>query len=64
MRKFQVGDLVRYNLRARVAAPLGTYEVVACLPREDHAPEYLYRIKSAAEQTARVVSENELTGLS
>jgi hypothetical protein len=60
MRRFQVGDLVRYTIGRRIGAPDGPYEVLACLPRDDHAPEYTYRIKCPGELTERVVSESHL----
>lgn len=61
MRKYQIGDLVAYAFGARTGAPAGPYEIRACLPRDDHAPEYAYRVKSAAEQMERVVGESQLT---
>jgi hypothetical protein len=61
MRRYQVGDLVTFGIgKQRDAAP-GPYEVRACLPREDSAPEYLYRIKSPAETTERVALEHQLS---
>ena len=60
MRRFQTGDLVRYRIGARTGAPDGPYEILACLPRDDHAPEYVYRIKCAGEPMERVVSEGDL----
>ena len=64
MRRFQVGDLVEFNGGVRMGAPSGPYEVTACLPRDDHAPEYVYRIKSVAEPMARVVRESQLASYS
>lgn len=64
MRRFQVGDLVEFSIGTRTGAPSGPYEVTACLPRDDHAPEYTYRIKSVAEPTERVVPESQLASYS
>jgi hypothetical protein len=64
MRRFQVGDLVSFAAGIRWGAPSGPYEVVACLPRDDNAPEYRYRIKSVAEPMERVVVESQLTSYS
>jgi hypothetical protein len=60
MRRFQVGDMVTYGPGARSGAPSGPFEIKACLPREDHATEQFYRIKSPSEPTERVVAESLL----
>jgi hypothetical protein len=61
MRRFQVGDMVRYSGSRRVGAPPGPYEVLQCLPRDDHASDFSYRIKFAGEPVERVVLESELS---
>jgi hypothetical protein len=64
MRQFQVGDLVSYVRWARSGTPAGAFQVVAYVPREDSATGYHYRIKSAAEPTERVASEDVLEAYS
>jgi hypothetical protein len=61
MRRFSVGDRVGYDPGGNNHdASEGGYEIIALLPREDNADQYLYRIKSIKEATVRVAPESQL----
>ena len=61
MRRFKVGDRVVYDPGTKNdIAPDGVYDIVAVLPREDNADQYLYRIKSVDEAAVRVAPESQL----
>jgi hypothetical protein len=61
MHKFQVGQLVQFNLdrKERTSAPSGPYEVTKKLPY--NGQEYEYRIKSAREEYERTARESQLS---
>jgi hypothetical protein len=59
MRRFKVGDTVRY-FPGRGLSTAPYYTVIALYPREDSDAEFAYRIKSPGEPTERLAREGQL----
>ena len=58
--KFEVGHVVRSQMRPDGVIPPGNYEIVRHLPSRDAERDPQYRVKSVLDGHERIVRESEI----
>jgi hypothetical protein len=63
LRKFKIGQLVKYRSSAQQDAPGGVYRIISFLPLRERNGEPEYLVKNLNEGYERVVRESQLLRL-